>query len=166
MSTPDGGLILAVSFALLVARTSGSCIALVAGQAVLLAVYAAMRGLYAEAATIVLLNAIGLPLMLHGLASAEPRLPRFGFAARLCAGGVLALLAAPLSVPLAVLLLGILVVAASRDRAIQAIGLLAMQNGVALAGSGLAEPERIAAILPVVPALACAALLTVRRGSA
>ena len=166
MSAPDGGLVLVVSFALLAARTSGSSLALVAGQAALLAASAGMRGLYAEAAAIVLLNAVGLPLVLHNLASSQPRLPRFGFGARLCVGGVLALLAAPLSVPLAVLLLGILVVAASRDRAIQAIGLLAMQNGTALAGLGLAEPERIAAILPIVPALACAALLTVRRGSA
>ena len=85
------------------------------------------------------------------------RKPRIALSARLAAATVLTVLAAPVSVPLAVLLLGILATAASRDRTIQVVGLLAVQNGIALAGGGLGTPEQIAAILPVIPGLALAA---------
>ena len=164
MNTPDSGLILILSFVLLAARTPVSFLALAAAQAVVLAVSAAVQGYYPEAAALLVLNAVGLPLGLRAHATSQPRAPRIGFPARLGAGVVLALLAAPLSVPLAVLLLGLLTVAGSRDRVVHVAGLLAMQNGIALAGLALPDAERMAAILPVIPALACAALWSVRRG--
>lgn len=161
MNAPDGGLVLALSFVLLGARSSASALALAAAQAAVLTAYAIVRGFDLEAAGL-LLNAAGLPFLLYQVAPSRPRAPRIGFSARLCIGAVLALLAAPFSVSLAALLLGLLLSASSGDRVVQLAGLLAMQNGIAVAGLDLPEPERFAAILPVIPALACAALWAAR----
>lgn len=163
MSGLDGGFILVLSFALLAVRRAGTGLVLAAGQAVVLAGAAALRGRYPEAAAILLLNGVALPGLLRSLRFAKPNRPRIGAAASLCAGAVLTLLAVPFGVKLAVLLLGILVAAASRDRVVQVLGLLAMQSGIALAGLDLPPPERLAAILPLIPALACAALWASRR---
>ncbi len=166
MNAPDGGPILALAFAVLAARRVGTALGLTAVQALVLAAVAVLRGLYPEAAAILLLNGIGVPWLLHSLPAGKPHRPRIGPVTSLCAGAVLALLAAPVSVPLAVVLLGILVTAATRDRSMQVLGLLAMQSGIALAGLALPAPERIAAILPAIPALAWAALWASRRQAA
>lgn len=165
MSAAGAGPILALSLALLLAQRGNAALAIAATQAAVLAASAAVQGLYPEAALLLLLNTIGLPWLVFRPISATPPRPRFGVLGSLSAAGVLTLLAAPMSVSLAVVLLGILTAAASRDRTIQVVGLLAMQNGIALAGLGLAEPERIAAIVPAIPALAWAALW-VSRGRA
>ncbi len=163
MSNLDGGLMLVLSFALLAARRTGIALRLVAGQAAVLAGSAVLRGRYGEAAAILLLNGVSLPGLLHTLAVSKPGRPRIGVAAGLGAGAVLALLAGPFGVPLAVVLLGILLAAASRDRVVQVLGLLAMQSGIALAGLDLPAPQRLAAIMPVIPALACAAMWAAQR---
>jgi hydrogenase-4 membrane subunit HyfE len=158
MSAADAGPILALSFGLLLARGAATALTLTAAQAAILALLAAFRGFYPEAALLLLLNAAGLPWLLSGGSTAIPPRPRFGVSASLAAGAILTLLAAPVSAPLAVVLLGILVAATSRDRTIQVLGLLAMQNGIGLAGLGLGDAERIASIVPVIPVLAWAAL--------
>lgn len=159
--TELAGLVLALSVALLVAPRPAVAAVLVAAQGAALAVAAAADGFYPDAAVLVSLNALALPWLLSGLAGPSPR-PRLSVIASLCAAGLLALLAAPLSPPLAVVLLGILLAWASRDRVIAVIGLLAMQNGIALAGLSLTQPERLAAVVPAIPALACAALWLTR----
>ena len=163
MSGWVGGLLLVLAFGLLAMPGFGIGLGLVAAQGLVLAGAAVVRRLYPEAAALLLLNAMALPWVLRALPLAPPRRPRIGPVLALCSGAVLAVLAAPVSVPLAVLLLGILVAATSRDRRIQVLGLLAMQSGIALAGLGQAQPERIAAILPVIPALAWAALWAAER---
>jgi hydrogenase-4 membrane subunit HyfE len=154
----DAGPILALSFGLLVAETTIPCAVLAAVQAALLGVLAVRLGLYPEAALLLLLNAAAGPWLLTTQAPATPPRPRIPLVPRLACAAVLALLVTPVSTPLAIVLLGILTAASARDRAIQGLGLLAMQNGIALAGFTLGDVERIAAILPVIPVLACAAL--------
>ena len=162
MTAADAGPILVLSFGLLLSRRATTAAIVTASQAAVLAFLVSQRGLYPEAALLLLLNAAGLPWLLSGSTTVTPLRPRLGLAASLAVAAVLTLLAAPVSAPLAVILLGILVAATSRDRTIQVLGLLAMQNGIALAGLGLAEAERMAAIVPVIPALAWVALWTSR----
>ena len=163
MNSFDAGLLLGLSVALLAARHTGSLPRLAVGQAVVLAAGAVQRGLYPEAATILLLSGAVLPWLLHRLSDAKPIRFRYGIVTRWCAGAVLVLLAVPFGIPLAVVMLGILATAASRDRVVHVAGLLAMQNGIVLAGLDGPAPERLAAMLPLIPALACAALWASRR---
>ena len=163
MNSFDAGLLLGLSVALLAARHTGSLPRLAAGQAVVLAAGAVQRGLYPEAVTILLLSGAVLPWLLHRLSDAKPIRFRYGIVTRWCAAAVLVLLAVPFGIPLAVVMLGILATAASRDRVVQVAGLLVMQNGIALAGLDGPAPERLAAMLPLIPALACAALWASRR---
>jgi hydrogenase-4 membrane subunit HyfE len=154
----DAGPILALSFGLLVAETTIPCAVLAAVQAALLALLAVRLGLYPEASLLLLLNAAAVPWLLTTQAPATPPRPRIPLVPRLACATILALLVTPVSAPLAIVLLGILTAAAARDRAIQGLGLLAMQNGIALSAFTLGDVERIAAIMPVIPVLACAAL--------
>ena len=160
-------MILALSLALLVSGRTATVLALVAAQGAALSIMAAEQGFYPEMGLIVLVNAVGLPWLLFGLMPATLRRPRIALPLRLVAAAGLTMLAAPVSVPLAVMLLGILLAATSRDRVIQVVGLLAMQNGIALAGLGQGalasgDFQRFASILPVIPALAGAALWSSR----
>lgn len=166
MSVLDGGIVLALSFALLCPLRIELALALGSAQAAALAGAAIARGSYKEAVAILLLNGIALPGLLRSLPPSGRRPMRVPNVTMLSAGGILALLAAPLNVPLAVVLLGILLAASTRDRTAQVLGLLAMQNGIALAGLDLPDVERVAAILPVIPALAWAALWTCERRQA
>ena len=160
-------MILALSLALLVSGRTATVLALVAAQGAALSIMAGEQGFYPEMGLIGLVNVVGLPWLLFGLTPATPRRPRIALPLRLVAAAGLTMLAAPVSVPLAVMLLGILLAATSRDRVIQVVGLLAMQNGIALAGLGqgvlaLGEFQGFASILPVIPALASAALWSSR----
>lgn|GEM_PF-6754805 len=152
------GLVLTLGLALLAMRQRAAVLAVVAAQAAVLSGIAASDGLFPEAGAILLLNACGLPWLLWRRPPVPARRPRLGQPATLAVAAGLAVLAMYESPPLAVMLLGMLAAAVSRDRVTQVAGLLAMQTGIALAALGLNEAERIAGIVPVIPALASAAL--------
>jgi len=157
MIAASGGPVLVLSAALLVCRRANVALGVAVLQAGVLAVVALSQRQYLAAALLTLLNAAGAGVLLYEATPSNVPKPRIGLAAMLLAAVVLAVLAVPVSVPLAIVLLGILTSAASRDRTVQVVGLLAMQNGIALAGIGLGVPEQIAAIVPVIPGLVLAA---------
>jgi hydrogenase-4 membrane subunit HyfE len=166
MMAADGGVVLALSLALLCPRQLGIALALASAQAAAVSLAALGRGMWMEALTILLLNAIGLPLMLRRSPMPRPSDPIMSIGAILLAGMVLTLLAIAVDgggVPLAVVLFGVLVAATHRHKAMQVLGLLAMQNGIALAGLDTAGATRFGAILPIVPALAWLSLWARRR---
>lgn len=170
MMMADGGLVLALSFALLCPRRLGIALALASAQAVTVSLAALGRGMWTEALTILLLSGFALPLLLRRSpmtpGTGSDAQPMVSSGAILLAGTVLTLLAIAADlggVPLAVLLLGVLVAAAHRHKAMQVLGLLAMQNGIALAGLDTAGATRFGAILPIVPTLAWLSLWTRRR---
>lgn len=152
------GLVLTLGLALLAMRQRAAVLAVVAAQAAVLSGIAAGAGLFPEAGAILLLNVCGLPWLLRRRPPVPARGPRLRQSAALIVGAGLAALAMYESLPLAVMLLGMLAAAVSRDRVTQVAGLLAMQTGIGLAALGLNEAERIAGIVPVIPALAYAAL--------
>ena len=157
MIVTASGPVLVLSASLLVCRRPNVALAVVVAQAAVLAVAALLQRHFLAAALLAVLNAGGAGVLLFAPVPTNVLKPRIALPFGLAVASVLAALAAPISVRLAVVLLGILVTAASRDRTIQVMGLLAMQNGIALAGFGLGTPEQIAAILPVIPGLALAA---------
>jgi hydrogenase-4 membrane subunit HyfE len=157
MIVASAGPVLVLSAALLACRRANVALAVVVVQAAVLAISALSQRHYLAAALLALFNAAGAGVLLFGRDTVSLLKPRVALPTRLAAAAVLAVLATPVSVPLAVVLLGILATAASRDGTIQVLGLLTMQNGIALAGLGLGTPEQIAAILPVIPGLALAA---------
>ncbi|MEI7711309.1 MAG: hypothetical protein WCI94_07745 [Rhodospirillales bacterium] len=146
-ATGVSGLVLALSFAMLAARRRSIVLGLVAAQASTVAFAAAERGYWAEAAVLPIASAAAIFLSRD---AADPALPRIGAASLLGAGGALAALAVPFGVPLAAVLLGILLAAASRDRVVRVLAVLAMQNGIALAGLDAGVVERLVAFVPVV----------------
>jgi hypothetical protein len=157
MILATAGPVLVLSAALLACRRANVALAVVAAQAAVVAISALSQRLYLAAALLGGLNAVGAVVLLYAPDPANLLKPRIAMLPTLALGSGLAVLAAPVSMPLAVVLLGILATAASRDLTMQVLGLLAMQNGIALAGFGLGTPEQIAAILPVIPGLALAA---------
>ena len=157
------GLILALSFAMLAARQRSAMLGLAAAQASVLALTAVERGYYPEAAVLLLSNAAVLFWLHRTTHAVRPARPRIGAVWLLCVGGGLAGLAGPFGVPLAAVLQGMLFLAASRDRVLQVLALLAMQSGIALAGLDASATERMVAMVPIVPGLALAALVVLRR---
>ena len=153
------GAILGLGLALLAMRQRAAVLLVVAVQAAVLAGVAAGDGLLTEGAAILVLNACGLPWLLWRLPLVPARRPRLSQPMALAVATALAALAAYESLPLAVMLLGMLTAAVSRDRVTQVAGLLAMQTGIALAALGSGDAERIAGIVPVIPGLAYAALV-------
>ena len=141
------GLVLALTFAMLAARRRSTVLGLVAAQAATVAFAAAERGYWVEAAVLPMANAAAMFLLRD---AADPAPPRIGAVGLLGAGGALAALAVPFGVPLAAMLLGILLAAASRDRVVRVLALLAMQNGIALVGLDAGTVERLVALVPVV----------------
>ena len=142
-----GGVALALCLVVLAARRPGSVLGAYAAQATVLALAAGWQAwqqasLPLAATALVTFGAkgVGLPLLL-----------RPGFRGRPAAGGwvpvalgaglaALAAAVAPeeLSPALAMVLLGLLTIAVRQDRALQTMGLLSLENGVALAAFGMA----------------------------
>lgn len=163
MMAIGSGSLLALSLALLAVRHAATAVGLAAAQGAMLGVVAVGAGRYPEAGVLLAANAVVLPGLLWILPAPSPRPPRLGPTIRLAAGAVLALLTGALGLPLVLVALGILVAAVARDRTVQAAGLLAMQNGLALAGLSLPVAERIAALVPAVPVLVLGAVLASQR---
>lgn len=155
------GLALALSLVVLAARRPGLVLGAYAAQALVLALAAGWQAwLQASsplaAAALVTFGAkgIGLPLLLRPAFRGVRRAANGWMP--LALGAALAALAAAIAPEdvapaLAIALLGLLAIAARQDRALQTMGLLSMENGVALALFG-------AAALPAAPALMLASL--------
>jgi hydrogenase-4 component E len=142
------GVMLALSLVVLTARRPGSVLGAYAAQAAVLALAAGWQAwlqasLPLTAAALVMFGAkgLGLPLLLRpafrGMRPATGGWMPMAFGAGLAA---LAAATAPeeLAPALAMVLLGLLTIAARRDRALQTMGLLSLENGVALAAFGMA----------------------------
>ncbi len=152
------GWVLALSFGMLATGRRMPVLGMAGGQIAILTAAAIARGAYLPAAILALSNAavlVGLFWAMPGVRAAAPRL---GGVAALGSGGVLAMLAAPFGVPLAVVATGILLVAIARDRIVQAAGLLTLQAGLVAAALDGAVVQPSAALLPILPGLALAAL--------
>ena len=149
------GLALALSLVVLAARRPGSVLGAYAAQATVVALAAGWQAwLQASpelaAAALVTFGAkgVGLPLLLRP--ACGMRFAGGGWVPLALGAGLAALAAAiapeDLAPTLAMTLLGLLTIATRRDRALQAMGLLSLENGVALAAFGAAG---VPAVLPL-----------------
>jgi hydrogenase-4 component E len=161
----SAGLALVLSFALLCPRQVGTALRLLTAQTAAVTVAALADADWVAGAVWFACGTVAAPLLLRRLLSGldlpYTTLPAGGSALVLLVAGALTALAmsmGPLGLPLAILLLGVLLVATRRHPAMHVIGLLAMQNGLVLAAAGSSLAAGGAAALPVVPALAGAAL--------
>ncbi|MGA3399859.1 MAG: hypothetical protein ABSC95_11615 [Acetobacteraceae bacterium] len=175
------GLAVALGFALLSTRRTGGLAILCVAQAVVVALAALAQGEFAvalvacaEAALVGWLGTRILPLPLWVRSAARPNHPGAGASVPysppaaggiwlLGAGAVLAGLAATIpgtGLALAVVLLGLLLLAARPLPSHQALGIAAVQNGLVLAGiaAGLSNGRLALVVLPWLPALALGAL--------
>lgn len=155
------GLALALSLVVLAARRPGSVLGAYAAQAVVLSVAAGWQAwlqaslpLAAAALVTLSVKGVGLPMLLRP--AFQHRRPSTGGWLPLVLGTGLAALAAAtapedLAPALAITLLGLLTIVTRHGRALRAMGLLSLENGVALAAFS-------AVGLPVVLALALAGL--------
>lgn len=155
------GAALALSLAVLAARRPGAVLGAYAAQATVLALAVGWQAwlqasppLAAAALVTFGAKAVGLPLLLRP-AFRDMRPAAGGWAPMALGAGLAALAAAVapegLAPALAMALLGLLTIAARRGRALRTVGLLSLENGVALATFG-------AAGVPAVLALAFASL--------
>ncbi len=185
------GVAVALGFALLAKRRTGGVAMLCGAQAIVVAIGALAQGDVgvtlvecAEAAVLGWLALLPLPLW-KGVggwgtgrtdpnpqhldpspqpwSASRPKPTRGGGVQIICAGAVLAGLAATIpgtGLPLAVILLGLLLVASRAMPSHQALGIAAMQNGLVLASvaAGLSDWRLALVVLPFLPALACCAL--------
>ncbi|MDR3538128.1 MAG: hypothetical protein P4L71_16665 [Acetobacteraceae bacterium] len=165
LSQGMGGLALILSFGLLCARRTGLALLLfgLQGLAVSVAV-AAQHALSAAALNAV--SVLAVPWLARQWAVVSAAGDRtWSMPVTLAAAAVLSLVAAAagtLALPLAILLLGLLLVGARPSPILQALGLCSLQQAAVLAASGLAGTAPllpIAVAVPVLPALALAALL-------
>ena len=142
------GVMLALSLIMLAARRPGSLLGAYAAQATVLALAAGCQAwrqasLPLAAAALVTLGAkgVGLPLLLRP-AFRGMRLAADGWMPIALGAGLAALAAAlapeELAPALAMVLLGLLTIAVRQDRALRTMGLLSLENGVALAAFGVA----------------------------
>ena len=158
------GLALIFSFALLCARRPGPALIWTAAQALTVSIAMAAERDWQAA----LLNAIAsgllVPFLLHRIGlpvAAGGRTALTGTLAAACGLSLLAAGAGALAVPLAVLLLGLLLLATRRSGAFQVFGLCSMQQAALLATgvSGTAPPMLPLLItVPALPALAALGL--------
>ncbi len=161
MIAADGGLVLALGLGLLWPRQIGIALGLVAAQSGAVALSAVIRGQWVAAGLVLVFGAAVMPWLTRLLPPRAPERPAFGRWPLLLLGSVMVLLAfaaEPDGVPLAVLLLGLLLVAVHQSRPLQIAGFMAMQNGIALAGLDQSGLLPIACLLPVVPGLVLAAV--------
>ena len=184
------GVAVALGFALLAKRRTGGVAMLCGAQAIVVAIGALAQGDVgvtlvecAEAAVLGWLALLPLPLwkgvggwgtgradptpntrpLPQPWSASRPKPTRGGGVQIICAGAVLAGLAATIpgtGLPLAVILLGLLLVASRAMPSHQALGIAAMQNGLVLASvtAGLSDWRLALVVLPCLPALACGAL--------
>lgn len=156
-----GGVALALSLAVLAARRPGAVLGAYAAQATVLALAVGWQAwLQASpplaAAAFVTFGAkgVGLPLLLRP-AFRDVRPAAGGWVPVALGAGLAALAAAAaleeLAPALAMVLLGLLTMAVRRGRAVRTVGLLSLENGVALAAFATTG-------VPAVPALALASL--------
>jgi len=159
------GMALVLAFVLLGTARLRTMTVLAAGQAAMVALAIAARHQPIAAAVLFVASAIALPLAILRLPASESDGAARAPAPRLwivAVGALLVLLCLPLAasaLPFALLLIAMLLIATHRHPAMRVIGLLVMQDGVALAASsaGAALPALVVAVLPLVPALALAA---------
>jgi hypothetical protein len=155
------GVALVVALALLGVRERGGAMVLLAVQAVAVAVSAAARNQFAAAVTTLLLQAAAMPAVLRRVSSRldgnDSTLPTTATRSTLVVGAILALPQGTLGLPLAVTILGLLVTT-RRHPVSQLTGLTAMQNGLILAAIATSWVGPYVVVVPVVPALAAAAL--------
>ena len=154
------GAALALSLAVLAARRPGAVLGAYAAQATVLALAVGWQAWLqassplAAAALVTGAKGVGLPLLLRP-AFRDMRPAAGGWASVALGAGLAALAVAvapkELAPALAMVLLGLLTMAARRGRALRTVGLLSLENGVALAALG-------AAGVPAVLALAFASL--------
>jgi hydrogenase-4 component E len=162
------GLALVLSFGLLCTRQLGGALILLTVQAVAVSVAAAAEQ-QALVAPIALATAgIAAPMLLRRLIDRHAlpygTTPTGGATRAIVVAAVLAVLCAPIDragLAQAILLLGVLLIATRRPRVMQLIGLVSMQNGMALAAIGVPDlpwKVRLAAALPILPGLVFASL--------
>jgi hydrogenase-4 membrane subunit HyfE len=159
------GVVLVMAFALLGVRQISAAVVLLIAQAVAVAVAAAAQHQTPAAVAELALQALAVPMglrrLLGRLGGAQTTVPVGGTKLAVIAGAVLTVLALPwgnLGLPLAVVLLALLLLATRRHPGMQLSGLLAAQNGLVLAASGIAWAGIYVVVLPIVPLLAVAAL--------
>ncbi len=163
------GVALALSLVVLAARRPGSVLGAYVAQAVVLALAAGWQAwqqasLPLAAAALVTFGAkgVGLPLLLRP-AFRGKRLAAGGWTPMALGAGLAALAAAvapeELAPALAMVLLGLLTIAARQDRALQTMGLLSLENGVALAAFGAAG---VPAVLVTLASLGVVGLVAAR----
>lgn len=131
-----GGAALAMSFALLGLRRSGSMLTMLGVQSAVVALLAAGQGAWPLACVELVWGAIGLPWLLASRREAV-RWSTEGGVMLLAAGAGLAAVCLPLGrigPGLAIVLLSVLIVAARPGRDTPVVGLASLQNGAALAG--------------------------------
>lgn len=149
------GAALALSLVVLAARRPGSVLGAYAAQATVVALAAGWQAwqqasLPLAAAALVTFGAkgVGLPLLLRPAFRGRPAAG--GWMPMALGAGLAALAAATapeeLAPALAMALLGLLTIAARQDRALRTVGLLSLENGVALAAFGVAGPTVLAAL--------------------
>jgi hydrogenase-4 component F len=166
------GLAVALGFALLGTRSTSIGAKLCAVQAAVVAIGAFAQGHpwvaateLVEAGTLGWIGGKRLPLPLWAWAASRPKPTRGGgtLSLPLAAGATLAAMSATIpgtGLPLAVILLGILLVGSRRPPFHQALGIVAGQNGLVLAAISveLSNWGLVLVVLPLLPALAFAAL--------
>lgn len=164
------GLALILSFGLLCVRRTGLALCLFAAQGLAVAIaVAALHDLPAAALDAAV--ALTIPWLLH---SRIPMSPAAGWAwpmpSTLAAASVLSLLAAAagqLALPLAILLLGLLLLVSRRSSVLHVLGICSLQQAALLAtvsSLGTSPMLPFAVAIPVLPALALAGLLLQTEG--
>jgi hydrogenase-4 membrane subunit HyfE len=163
------GVALVMAFALLGVTEIGGAMVLLTGQAIAVTVAMAAQNQLSVAGAELILQAVAIPMILRRLANrlgdskttAPFGVPLGGRRLAIITGAVLTVLALPLGtlgLPLAVMLLGLLLLATRRHPIAHLTGLTAIQNGLTLAAAGIAWTGAYIVVVPVVPALSAAAL--------
>lgn len=169
------GMALILGFALLCSRRLGVALAAIGAQAVTVSVALAAAGDMPAAAANAVLSGALVPILFRQLC--DPVQPmeedRSGLPGTLASAGALSVLAAQagtLALPLAILLIGLLLVASRRAASFQGLGLCTMQQAALLAtstgGGGTTPSLTLMLAVPVLPALALGSLWLVRAGEA
>lgn len=160
-----GGVALILGFALLCSRRLNLGLLWTGAQAAAVSLAIGARSGPGAALANALLSGVLVPVVLHrvcqsyGPPDERDRLPIVLGAA--CALSLLAAEAGPLALPLAILLIGLLLVATRRSASFQAFGLCGMQQAALLAtntGVQGASPLTLMLVVPALPALAAASL--------
>ena len=160
-----GGVALILGFALLCSRRLNLALLWTGAQAAAVSLAVVGRSGSVAAVANGVLSGVLVPVVLHRVCHAygppdeRDRLPLVLGAA--CALSLLAAEAGPLSLPLAILLIGLLLVATRRSASFQAFGLCGMQQAALLAtdsGGQGGSPLTLMLVVPALPALAAASL--------